>query len=115
MIYTIDNSGFSHFGVPDEYQDENHIIEPRKEAMFDGYSFGDRLLEGVMFIATIEDDNTLSVKISPMSEDYFSELNESKWLDKALSFALTTDFFEGMDGEEDLSLIRLNGKLNYES
>lgn len=110
----MNNKNFSHFGIPEEYQDVNNRVENSNQAKFDGYSFGDRMLEGVMFVATIEEDKTLSVAIDPDSADYFSDLNEKKWLKEALNFALTNDMFEGMDGTEDVSLLRTDGTMNYE-
>lgn len=109
------NENFSHFGVPDEYQDKNKKVEPSNQAKFDGYAFGDRMLEGVMFVATIEEDKTLSVAIDPDSADYFSDLNEKKWLKEALNYALENDMFEGMNGDEgDINLIRTDGTMNYD-
>lgn len=48
--------------------------------LFDGYPIGDRMLEGVMFEVRKNDDGTLDVRISPDCADYFSQLNEAKWL-----------------------------------
>ena len=108
------NENFSHFGVEEEYQKHyDKRIEPRKQAKFDGYSFGDRLLEGVMFIATIQDDGTMSVAVDPRHENYFNQLNTTMWLEKALDFAMRNDVFEGMDGVEDINLIMTNGKPNF--
>jgi hypothetical protein len=51
---------------------------------FDGYSFGDRLLEGVMFEADIEDNQIRDVRIAPSHDDsYWEDLNQKKWLKEA--------------------------------
>jgi len=111
----MENAHFSHFGVSDEDQGQYpQRVEPANQAKFDGYSFGDRLLEGVMFIATIAEDGTLSVEITPEHAGYFSGLNQELWLEKALNFALGNDLFEGMNGIEDIGLIMDDGRYNSE-
>ena len=49
-------------------------------ALFDGYSVGDRLLEGVMFEVRKNDDDSFDVQITAEHSEYFSGLNEKKWL-----------------------------------
>jgi hypothetical protein len=53
-------------------------------ALIDGYSIGDTLLEGVMFECRLELDEAgeqvVSVNIEPQCAEYFSNLNEKKWL-----------------------------------
>lgn len=97
---------YDYFGLRDEYQDPDNIIAPQKEAMFDGYNFGERVLEGVMFIASIDVYGNLSVKVDPNSESYFNTLNTKMWLKKALEAAKAQDVFEGMNGEEDIELVK---------
>lgn len=48
--------------------------------LVDGYPFGDRLLEGVMFV--VEDKNGKPHAISVVNDAkyYFSNLNEKRWL-----------------------------------
>lgn len=62
-----------------------------KVAYFDGYAFGDRLLEGVMFKATVT-KGKLSVEPCPDAERYLKDLNRKKWLKEALQYA--KDAFE---------------------
>ena len=95
---------FSHF----EDEDGNRY----SEAKIDGYNFGDRLLEGVMFVVSIK-NGELSVKVDKDAEEYFSGLNQKKWLEAAKDYALENDIFEGPNGEE-LCLMTTDGKLNYE-
>ena len=45
----------------------------------DGYSVGERLLDGVMFIISIV-ENKFKAEIRPDYAEYFSKLNEQKWL-----------------------------------
>lgn len=74
-----------------------------QEAYFDGYSFGDRLLEGVMFKAELLPDGYLEVSTAPGSVTYMKNLNEKKWLDEALKHAIDNDIFyerENQHGEE---------------
>lgn len=78
-----------------------------KEAYFNGYNFGDRLLEGVIFKATIQNDGTMKVEVTPASADYLRGLNAKKWLKEALEYAQGNDLFsEKPDGSgEDLQLL----------
>ena len=78
-----------------------------KVAYFSGYPFGDRLLEGVMFKATIQDDGSMKVEVTPESADYLRGLNAKKWLKEALEYAQGNDLFsEKPDGSgEDLVLL----------
>lgn len=111
-LYTTEDN-YSHFGVKDEDQD-NFKVEPRKQAKLDGYRVGDRLLEGMHFLLTINDDGTLSVETPQSAKDYMSKLNEERWLKQALDYAKDNDFFEGLDGIEDINLVMTNGEYNFE-
>ena len=64
---------------------------PIEYVLLDGYQFGDRLLEGVMFQVCVDDERKYSVVIDPGSADYFAQLNEEMWLDKA------SDYMKGAD------------------
>jgi len=116
------NKNFSHFGLKDagnkDYVNNggSKKIEPRKQAMVDGYGFGDRMLENVMFIITIQDDNTLKAEIHPDSASYFEQLNKEMWLKEDIKYAMLTDFFYSMDENEevDLNLIMQDGRYNFE-
>jgi hypothetical protein len=103
-------SDFSYFGLKPEHGN----IEPTKQAWFDGYSIGDRLLEGVKFICTVLDDGTLSVEVHERHRSYVSDLNEEKWLTRALDYAMKNHMFTGMDGKSDLGLITTDGKYSFE-
>jgi len=46
----------------------------------DGYGIGDRLLEGVIFKVTIDENGEYQVKVLPEHAEYFSDLNEQKWI-----------------------------------
>lgn len=111
-LYTTEDN-YSHFGVKDEDQD-NFKVEPRKQAKLDGYRVGDRLLEGMHFLLTINDDGRLSVETPQSAKDYMSKLNEERWLKQALDYAKDNDFFEGLDGIEDINLVMTNGEYNFE-
>lgn len=76
-----------------------------KEAWFDGYPFGDKLLEGVMFKATISDRGFLFASVGPASAAYFSSLSR-KWLSAAAEYARDNDIFcEREDGGEEVKLV----------
>lgn len=64
---------------------------PVEFAVFDGYSFGDRLLEGVMFKAWIDENDEIQVEPVPGNEGYLSDLNMGKWLKEAKTFAEEAD------------------------
>lgn len=76
-------------------------------AYFDGYNFGDTLLEGVMFEAKIVADGTMEVSITPDSKNYFEDLNTKLWLKAAQDYAEENDIFEeNADGSgEQLELV----------
>ncbi len=48
--------------------------------LVDGYAVGDRLLEGVMFKVTHDDEGEVVVNVTEESAHYFNGLNEKKWL-----------------------------------
>ena len=113
-LYTTEDN-YSHFGVKDKDQKYFKFkVEPRKQAKLDGYSVGERLLEGMHFLLTINDDGRLSVETPQSAKDYMSKLNEERWLKQALDYAKDNDFFEGLDGLEDINLVMTNGQYNFE-
>lgn len=113
-LYTTEDN-YSYFGVKDKDQKYfNFKMEPRKQAKLDGYRVGDRLLEGMHFLLTINDDGRLSVETPQSAKDYMSKLNEERWLKQALDYAKDNDFFEGLDGIEDINLVMTNGEYNFE-
>lgn len=71
---------------------------------FDGYCFGDRLLEGVIFHADSVDGEIDfdSVRISPNCADYFEQLNQKKWLKAAREFIKGYDGFDTLDGKSNV-------------
>lgn len=63
--------------------------------LMDGYAFGDRLLEGVKFrVSPGVTKHGLKVVIDPGSADYFSDLNQKKWMREARQYAKKLDFGE---------------------
>jgi len=72
-----------------------------KTAEFDGYSVGDRLLEGLMFQVDIQDDGTMKVYVKDKDQKWFDQFNTAKWLEEAQKFAEGNDIFEDpISGEE---------------
>lgn len=51
--------------------------------LINGYSFAERLLEGVMFKVFYK-DGELIAEVMPEDADFFSDFNEIRWLDKCL-------------------------------
>lgn len=75
-------------------------------AFFDGYSFGDRQLEGVMFKAELLADGHLEVSSVEnwKTDPYLKTLQEKHWLPLALNFAIENDLFQITitgDGDKD--------------
>lgn len=87
------------------FQKENGQIV--KEAYFNGYGFGDTILEGVSFKATILKNGKMQITIPPISEPYMNTLNKNYWLKHAKNYAEQNDLFsenEDLTGE-DLELL----------
>jgi hypothetical protein len=74
-------------------------------AYFDGYNFGDRLLEGVSFKAEVA-DGKMAVSFTNPNGKYEKGLNQSYWLEKAQEFAANHDIFSELPNlrGEDLAL-----------
>lgn len=62
-------------------------------AYLDGYQFGDRLLEGVIFKCEILKDQRLKISVTPKCQAYFKKLNQDTWLRTALAYAVRNDIF----------------------
>ena len=86
------NKKYSHF------EDDNG--NKTMTAQVDGYDFGDRLLEGIMFNITIESDGSLTAEVEKSAEGYFEDLNKEKWLKEALRDAESTDIFHDANGAD---------------
>ena len=72
-----------------------------KTAEFDGYSIGDRLLEGLMFQISVQEDGTLKASVKDKDKAYFSDFNQEKFLKLAVDYAYENDiFYEPTSGEE---------------
>lgn len=54
-----------------------------------GYDFGDRLLEDVMFKAQLSEDRKTLTVIGVNDVDYFEDLNTTKWMKEALNYFLS--------------------------
>jgi hypothetical protein len=73
-------------------------------AYIDGYAFGDRMLEGVVFACTLDAEGYLTVQFQDHECSYVQKLNQDYWLECALSYALKNDMFysigDPIGGEE---------------
>ncbi len=65
-------------------------------AIIDGYTFGDRLLEGVKFIITIDKKGKFHAEVHPEDKSYMEDFNEKKWLKRAVEYVE-----DDRDGFED--------------
>lgn len=72
---------------------------PVEFALFDGYDFAERILEGVIFKVWIDENDEIQVEPMPGNEEYLSGLNMKKWLKEAKIFAEEADVFCGEDTE----------------
>lgn len=74
--------------APPSYREEDVIEITERIFLVDGYSFGDRLLEGVMFEVEFDNNGDItSVKVEDESADYFEQLNTEYWLGAAERYA----------------------------
>jgi hypothetical protein len=72
-----------------------------KTAEFDGYSIADRLLEGLMFQISVQEDGTLKASVKEKDKAYFSDFNQEKFLKLAVEYAYENDiFYDPTSGEE---------------
>jgi hypothetical protein len=62
----------------------NQIISNDTVFSINGYDFGDRLLEGVMFRAKLSEDGKELTVIGTSDNKYMSDLNSEKWMKVAL-------------------------------
>ncbi len=98
---------FSHFGVPEQFQEPGDEKIRETESTVDGYHFGDRMLEGVDFPCRIVDG---ALQVEMPDNAYTCKLNKEHWEKAALEYAVRNDLF----GENELCLIMENGSCCYE-
>ena len=55
-----------------------------KTIKVNGYDYGDRLLDGVMFNVSVNDKGKLEIKVIDEDADFFSDFNEKKWYNTIL-------------------------------
>ena len=80
-----------------------------KTAEFDGYSIGDRLLEGLMFQISVQEDGTLKASVKEKDKAYFSDFNQEKFLKLAVDYAYENDiFYDPTSGEECCIIFETN-------
>lgn len=80
---------------------------------FDGYHFGDRLLEGVMFKAQIKNRQ---FEVTPQSSDdydYLDNLNRAKWMRAAEEFISEYDVADCMKCNTQIILPTSDGWEEY--
>ena len=71
----------------------------------DGYQFGDRVLEGVKFKASLEKKGTVLIVHGSDSDAYLSDLNAPMWMDSAWDYLSTTDSVTDQFGRADWYLV----------
>lgn len=68
--------------------------------LINGYDFGDRILEDVMFEVTFKDTEIISIKVEEDSESYFETLNTKMYLKSAKKYA--QHYLDGLGDEVDI-------------
>ena len=94
-----------------KFTDNEHnqtTLTPFTHGYVDGYSFGDRLLEGVIFKIYVDQKGKLRAQVHPDSAKYFSKLNTKKWLKEAVEFAKCNDLFQSDPEENEDDVILYN-------
>lgn len=98
---------FSHFGIPEEFQEPGDEKIRKTEEKHDGYHVGDRMLDGVLFDLKIVDGG---LECTMPIDAYTQGLNKDHWEQAVLEDALKYDVF----GEQELCLIMENGSCAFE-
>jgi hypothetical protein len=76
-----------------------------KFVLLNGYSFGDRLLEDVMFKVVIENNKFKCLGVTEDSQSYFNDLNTKKWMKECEEYASDNDAFTCSTCKEDIFLL----------
>ena len=63
-------------------------------AILDGYSVGDRILDGVKFEIRFQGDKPVATAVTKDCVHYFEQLNQKKWFTAASACAEEWDVFE---------------------
>ena len=65
---------------------------PLPHVYVNGCHLADRLLEGVLFKVEVSDERVYTVTVLPEYQEFFSNFNEARFLEKARRHAETYDF-----------------------
>jgi len=72
-----------------------------KAITVDGYRYGEKILDGIEFIVSIDSNNSLDVVVGAQHEKYFEKLNTSFWYNQILDTIVIDmgayDIFSGVD------------------
>ena len=80
-----------------------------KEAAMDGYDMGGRILEGVEFKVSVQEDGSIEVVIADRAREHFETLNPMRWLKEVgeyIAAVAAEGGFSFSDEFEDLMLMR---------
>lgn len=69
-------------------------------ALFDGYSAGGRLLEGVLFECEIVDDKVVVKGVREGDKEYFNTLNTDHWLKIVTQYVQDHDLFQDQNDKD---------------
>jgi hypothetical protein len=94
---------FSHFGIPNEDQVDGDDKLDTDTVVINGYNFGDRLLDGVLFSLKIVDGG---LEATMEEDNYTKGLNKPYWEEACLEWCIENDVF----GDDEICLIMEDGK-----
>jgi len=84
----------------------SHCGKEKKTAYVDGYHFGERLLEGIKFMLEIQDNKLTCTGVAEQDQEYFSTLNEDKWIDACNEYCEDVDIIKCIDCNQDVEVDR---------
>lgn len=67
-----------------------------QSCQIDGYSFGERTLEGVMFEVKINRQGKPTLSVTDSCRDYFATLNQKMWLSRGKEYLAGADEIGGI-------------------
>jgi type II secretory pathway component PulC len=76
-----------------------------KSITVDGYQYGEKMLDGVEFIVSIDTDNSLSVVVGVQYEKYFKQLNTTFWYKQILDTIIRDMGAHDVFSEVDYKLV----------
>jgi len=86
------------------FEDEDGNIV--NEAYFDAYAFGDRLLEGVIYKATIVNNEIVITYADKTTAEYMEQFNEKMWFENAKAYIEDEPDLMSKNGKKEIYLVK---------